>query len=173
MDELRFTHAALGPRRFLNTTPELVLLDESFERPDITGYKPNSAPPGWIGSGVGYGSDRRGLIDQEGGAQFTTPYGQQAFILAYTNSGLTSRQSAVSEALTAGSTYRVSFNVGAKKDQTATYLVELVAFEPGHNDAARREARAGRPGVAARDVRPSRRGPGGACRSACGGLRHR
>ena len=73
LDEVRFTHAALAPRRFLNVTPELVLIAESFEKPEITGYKQNSAPPGWIGSAVGFGCDKRGLIDEGDGAEFTTP----------------------------------------------------------------------------------------------------
>lgn len=147
LDEVRFTQAALWPRRFLNVTPERMLIAEDFEKPEITGYRVNSAPPGWVGSGVGFGCDKRGLIDEGDGAEFTTPNGRQAYLLAYTNSGLTSGQTAVGEGLAAGSTYRVQFNVGVKKGETATYLVELVAFEPAHDDAARRDVRAQRPGV--------------------------
>ena len=148
LDEVRFSQAGLGSRQFLNVAPEIVLLDEDFESPDVTGFQKKAVPPGWVGSGAGFGTDRRGLIDVGKGSEFSTPDGKQAYHLAYANAGITSGAAAVREVLTAGHTYRVSFQVGAKKGTKSDYHVELVAFDPKHDNAARADTRRGsRPGV--------------------------
>lgn len=148
LDEIRFSRRAFRPSLFLSSPPEIVLLEEDFEAPDVTGFKQKSTPSGWVGSNVGFGSTKRGLIDKGDGSQFSTTDGQQAFHLAYANTGLTSKVSSVKEVLTADRTYKVTFHVGAMKGEKSDYLVELVAFEPKHDDAARGDASSrSRPGI--------------------------
>ena len=104
---------------------------ESFEDPVVSGYVQPSVPAyGWIGSGFGFNSSFRGLYNEGDGSAFTTPYGQQGFLLNYTNTGLTTDTNAITGVLTAGVTYTISFNAAilAGGDPTSTYLVEFVAI---------------------------------------------
>lgn len=123
-----------------------LLFAESFERPTVVGYAENTLPEsGWVGSTEGYQATSHGLIHEGDGATFSTPFGEQAYLLGYTNTGLTTSENAIPEVLTPGVTYTVTCHVAVKQGEpSGNYLVELVAFEPGANRA---EARAERPGT--------------------------
>jgi hypothetical protein len=74
----------------------------------------------------------------------TTPYGNQAYLLHYTNSGLTTASGATATEFAAGVTYTLSFRAAAAPEAgSAEYLAELVAFDPGDDDAARVDCRSG------------------------------
>ena len=126
----------------------IVYFTESFESPVVSGYVQNSVPDtGWVGATQGFGATSRGLY-HEGDGVFTTPFGDQAYLLDYTNAGLTTAQATVPASLMAGVTYTVSFNAAIRStDTSANYQVEFVAFDPGDDDAARTECRGGRPGT--------------------------
>jgi hypothetical protein len=122
------------------------LFYDSFEDPIVEGYVQASVPTtGWIGSGLGFNSSWRGLYNEGDKSVFSTPYGQQGYLLDYTNTGLTTDTNAITDVLTDGVTYTISFNTSIRSgDSTGTYLVEFVAISTNAN---RREARAQREGV--------------------------
>ena len=81
------------------------------------------------------------------GYSVTTPFGHQAYLLNYGNTGLTTRNSGLDESITADATYHLSFHLAARPGiDHAPYRVELVAFEPGHEDSERRDHSRNRPG---------------------------
>ena len=108
---------------------------ESFEKPIVTGYVEGSLPQtGWVGSSVGYGSGWRGLYNEDS-EHFDTPWGEQAYFLRYTNSGLTTATGTIG-VVEPNETYTVTFNTAVRiLDISKEYRVELVAFEPGDNRA--------------------------------------
>jgi methionine-rich copper-binding protein CopC len=131
-----------------------IIFAEHFESPEVSGFAANTVPDNgmWVGSAQGYGSDRRGLYNEAvvwpDTPLFETPYGEQGYKLDYTNSGLTTAQGVLSEAVTEGVTYQVSFNVATEEGAgAASYLVELVAFEAGDDNTSRKECRSNRPGT--------------------------
>ena len=131
-----------------------VVFSESFEAPVVNGYSNSSVPSGgkWIGSTSGYGSNNRGLYNETfawpATQAFSTPYGSQAFYLNYGGAGLTTALDATGQTLTAGITYKVSFNAGVTVGTaTANYQVELVAFNPADTDTARANCTSARPGT--------------------------
>ncbi|NNC87705.1 MAG: hypothetical protein HKN82_04505 [Akkermansiaceae bacterium] len=130
-----------------------VVFSESFESPVVGGFAENTVPDtGWVGATQGFGATRRGLYNEAVAwpvtPKFSTPYGEQAYLLNYTNSGLTTAQGTISSTLTAGAEYKISFNAAVQSGTaSANYLVEFVAFDPADDDAARRECRDGRPGT--------------------------
>jgi len=141
-----------------------LIFNESFERPVVKGYSSGSVPgTNWVATKKGYGSACRGLYNEGNADVFSTPYGQQGYMLNYTNSGLTTSKTAITEVLTAGRTYAVTFNMAyalsieepklidgqgrvqgiekvklfdSKGNPASEYHVELVAFEPGDNRAS-------------------------------------
>ena len=129
--------------------PRQVAFYESFESPVVSGYLQSSVPDtGWVGAIQGYRADYRGLYNEGDETVFRTPYGDQAYLLDYTNAGLTTEQNRIG-VLVANVTYTISFNVGIRRGEggTHTYRLELVAFDPGDDNAARTECRGGRPGT--------------------------
>jgi hypothetical protein len=121
-----------------------VVFSESFEAPVVTGFDDNTVPSGgkWIGTDQGFGSSNRGLYNHAvvwpATPPFTTPYGDQAYYLSYTNSALTTAEGATGQTLTADVVYQVAFNTAVAAGTTSgNYRVELVAFAPGEvrNDA--------------------------------------
>lgn len=82
--------------------------------------------------------------DSRTGHGASTPFGDQAYLLNYTNTGLVTAHAAIGEALTAGTTYTLAFHTAALPEiGIADYLVELVAFDPAHDDHARMDMRQG------------------------------
>ena len=142
-------------QRNLGPSGDGLIFSESFESPVVQGYAEESVPAGWIGAAEGFGAKNRGLFNEGDFAVFSTPYGRQAYLLDYTNSGLTTSQSALNEVLTAGTTYSLTFNAAYIKritdiidpnseldlkfkpayinDNESEFCVELVVFEPGEN----------------------------------------
>ena len=84
-------------------------------------------PTGWVAANQGFGSDRAGLnlVDTN-----------TLYSFRYTNSGLTT-DTGIIGALTAGTTYTVTFQVAQDLNEAAPYSVSLVTF----NGAARNDAR--------------------------------
>ncbi|MCH7226976.1 Ig-like domain-containing protein [Haloferula sp. A504] len=118
-----------------------VVFSESFEIPVVSGFDDNTVPSGgnWIGATDGFGSSNRGLYNETvvwpATPPFTTPYGNQAYYLNYTNSGLTTAEGVIG-ALTADVTYSVTFNTAVTASTASgNYKVELVAFSPGDDRA--------------------------------------
>jgi hypothetical protein len=130
-----------------------VVFSESFETPVVTGFDDNTVPAsGWVGATNGFGATNRGLINEfvnsPATPPFSTPYGEQAYFINYTNSGLTTAQGATGETLTAETTYTVSFNAAVRAGAaSADYLVEFVAFDPAHDNNARSNCQSNRPGT--------------------------
>ncbi|WP_158279859.1 Ig-like domain-containing protein [Coraliomargarita sinensis] len=86
--------------------------------------------PNWVRATQAFGSDRHGIVD-ESSNQFTDPGGEQAYAFRYTNSGITTVESAIGT-LQSGKIYRVSFNVvGDGYNNGGAYNVGLVTFAPG------------------------------------------
>lgn len=82
--------------------------------------------------------------DPRTGFGVTTPFGEQAYLLFYTNAALTTSQGSIKQPLVAGETYQVTFRTAALTEGSETgYLVELVAFESDDDDEARLPARGG------------------------------
>ncbi len=137
----------------LPTLPAGVVLTESFETPAVSGFAENTVPStGWVGATQGFGATDRGLYNEDvilpDTPPFDTPYGEQAYLINYSNSGLTTAQGAIPDPFVAGETYIVAFNAAAlAREGSAEYRVEFVAFEPEDDNAARRECRPGRPGT--------------------------
>lgn len=74
----------------------------------------------------------------------TTPFGDQAYLLNYTNAGLSTTQGAFREVITAGTTYTLGFHTASLPElRRGDYHVELVAFDPTHDDAVREDMRQG------------------------------
>lgn len=78
----------------------------------------------------------------------TTPFGEQAFLLNYGNTGITTAEGTIDESLEPNTTYELDFHVAARPGvHSATYRVELVAFGSGMDDEARRDHSKDRPGT--------------------------
>jgi hypothetical protein len=133
-------HAAFALLGFsLATIPASagVVFSESFEAPVVSGFDDNTVPSGgkWIGATDGFGASNRGHYNETvawpATPAFTTPYGNQAYYLNYTNSGLTTAAGVIGS-LTADVTYRVTFNTAVTANTASgNYRLELVAFAPG------------------------------------------
>lgn len=146
---------------FATSASAEVLFAEDFESPDVSttstlqfgatiklGAVPDNGH--WIASTQGYGATRLGLINKAY-EDFSAPSGNnQGFYFGYTNSGLTTSTSAISETLQPGVTYTVSFDVARDNDvASSSYIMQLVAFGASDSNSLRTEVRANlRPGVA-------------------------
>ena len=127
-----------------------VILSESFETPQVTGFDDNTVPAsGWIGSTEGFGATNRGLFNGTvlfpATSPFTTPLGEQGYKLNYSNSTLTTAVGVIG-GLQADVEYQVVFNAAIEGGQSGSYWVQLVAFDAADDNTARREGRGGRPG---------------------------
>ncbi|WP_158279909.1 Ig-like domain-containing protein [Coraliomargarita sinensis] len=129
-----------------------VVFSESFESPVVDGFDDKTVPGNgnWVGATDGHGSTNRGLYNESvewpNTPPFTTPYGDQAYYLNYTNSALTTAQGAISEVLTADTSYTVTFNAAVVEGDTSgnyTYRLELVAFDAEHDDTEREKVNSG------------------------------
>ena len=131
---------------------------ESFESPDVGATSvlqygatiKLGAVPGnghWIASTEGYGAKWLGMVNKAFG-DYSAPSGNnQGYYFGYTNTGLTSSTSSITETLQPGVTYTVSFDVARDNDVTSSsYIMELVAFGTGDTDILRKDVRGGRPG---------------------------
>ncbi len=77
------------------------------------------------------------------------PQGKQGFIAGYTNSGLVSSQSAITEPIRAGVTYTLSLQAATLVTETSgTYCMEFITYGPHVTDEARADCRQ-RPGARA------------------------
>jgi hypothetical protein len=140
---------------FLSLSPASaeVIFSESFESPVVSGFDDNTVPSsGWVGASNGFGASNRGLFNEfvawPGTPDFSTPFGEQGYFLNYTNSALTMAQGTLTEPLTEGEVYTVTFNVGVKAGvASSNYLVEFLAFEPGDDNNARKDGQNTRPGT--------------------------
>ncbi|NNM28514.1 MAG: hypothetical protein HKO57_03275, partial [Akkermansiaceae bacterium] len=135
--------------------PSGTLFTEGFEDPDVPGYSQNTVPYNvvpsnvtWVGATQGFGANRRGLTDKAGGDFSAPDPNQQAYAFRYTNSGLTTAQGVIGT-LEEDTTYTVTFDVVRDDGLNAgtPYSMELVAFGPGDDNAARNECRGARPGT--------------------------
>ncbi|MDA7881670.1 Ig-like domain-containing protein [Akkermansiaceae bacterium] len=130
-----------------------VIFSESFESPVVSGFDDNTVPSsGWVGASNGFGASNRGLFNEfvawPGTPDFSTPFGEQGYFLNYTNSALTMAQGTLTEPLTEGEVYTVTFNAGVKAGvASSNYLVEFLAFEPGDDNNARKDGQNTRPGT--------------------------
>ena len=137
-----------------------VLLEENFEAPDATPtsvlqdgatYAKEMLPSGgkWIGSALGFGADRKGLIHKSFG-DFSAPLdNNQGIYFGYTKSGITSSSAAISKVLEPDVKYILSFDVARDNDKTSSsFTMEFVAFPIGQGDAGRNNVQSGsKPGV--------------------------
>lgn len=127
-----------------------VILKEGFESPEVSGYTDKTAPVGWIGANNGFRANDRGFINSFAAwpatPTFSTPFGEQAYLVNFGNAALTTAQGTVG-VLTAGVTYRFSCNVAVRSGTTGGSIVEFVAFEAVDDDTARLEGRGQRPGT--------------------------
>ena len=117
----------------------VVIFSEDFESPVVSGFSKGTLPDNgyWVGSSAGSGSDRKGLINEDGG-DFTDPVGEQAFAFRYTNSGLTTADAVIGDFMS-GITYTISFDaVLDGYNDTTPYTLQLIAFADG---AARNDCR--------------------------------
>jgi len=130
-----------------------VVFSESFENPTVDGFDDNTVPTAdWVGASRGFGASNRGLYNEivawPDTPYFSTPFGEQAYMLNYSNSGLTTSQGAIPGVLTQDVTYTISFNAAVEVGAASgSYVVEFVAFDPADDNDAREEARSGRPGM--------------------------
>ena len=131
-----------------------VVFSESFEAPVVSGFDDNTVPSGgkWIGATDGFGATNRGLYNETvawpATPLFSTPYGKQAYYLNYSNSALTSSAGATGQTLTAGVTYKVTFNAAVTSGTpSGNYRVELVAFGPAEDNSARVDGNGTLPGT--------------------------
>ncbi|MDT8392056.1 MAG: SUMF1/EgtB/PvdO family nonheme iron enzyme [Lentisphaeria bacterium] len=107
-----------------------VILEDSFENPDVTG-KTGLEPAGWIQTPSTSHPLYVGLMDEENGQYFTTPFGSQAVNL-YFGSGAAMETSAsiLPETLLENTTYTLTFNVSRRGDNTqGNYKAEFVAVD--------------------------------------------
>ncbi|MCH7226971.1 LamG-like jellyroll fold domain-containing protein [Haloferula sp. A504] len=82
--------------------------------------------------------------DPRTGAGATPPAGDQAYLLNYTNAGLTTATGATGVTLSAGTTYSLEFQAAALPESgTTDYRVELVAFSAADDDTRRLDSRVG------------------------------
>ncbi len=109
--------------------------------PGIGGTAPRTVAA-WIrhrGSEKRFGDATNPLDDPYSGFGATTPFGEQAFLLNYASTGLTTAPGAITETLAPGIPYTLSFHVAARPGvPNARYRVELVAFDAEHDENARR-----------------------------------
>ncbi len=112
--------------------------------PGIDGNAPRTIAA-WIRHRGGVSAS---FADPRTGLGATTPFGDQAYLLNYTNSGLTTAQGATGVTLTAGVTYTLTFHAAnLPAQESSDYHVELVAFDRSVDDEARAVATYGsRPG---------------------------
>ena len=115
--------AAMGTLALTATSANATtIFTESFENPSIS-TDPNGEtdeiPTGWLEAGQG------GLNHGPNMGKFSTPFGDQA---AWINNGtLTTTATILSDVLTAGTTYTLSFNVAKRTDLNGSYDVRLLA----------------------------------------------
>ena len=156
MKRTRFSHAVtlsgFLSLTFVAPATAGVVFSESFEAPVVSSFDDNTVPSGgkWIGATAGFGATNRGLYNESviwpATSPFNTPFGAQAYYLNYSNSGLTTAVGATGQTLTAGVTYKVSFNA-AVLSGSGSYQVELVAFSATDDNTARANCQAARPGA--------------------------
>jgi hypothetical protein len=77
--------------------------------------------------------------DPRTGLGANTPFGQQAYLLNYTNARLSTAQGATGQALEAGVTYTLSFHTANLPGEGAVeYQADLVAFDADEDDGRRK-----------------------------------
>ncbi len=134
--------AVFMPPAMSRAADPVVLFNEDFESPDVTGYSQGTTPSGWVRHAGVFGADKHGLIDKDSGHFTGSATNDQAYALRYTSSpGITSADGQI-EALKAGVPYTVTFQVqqdlgstngsGAEGDY---YDAKFVAYPPGANRA--------------------------------------
>lgn len=142
-----------NPDGYIPPFDETLVFSERFESPWVTttsalqdgathdrGQLPDNG--NWILATQGFGANRSGLVHKSFG-DFTAPPGNnQAYYFGYTNSGLTTSESAISNTLSLGLTYNLSFDVARDNNKSSsTYRMELVAFDSWEGDSVRNEVR--------------------------------
>jgi hypothetical protein len=115
--------------------PMVDLFSEDFESPSTpTAYSEGTLPSNgnWVKATEGYGATKHGITDKAGGDFSAADPNHQAYAFRYTNSGFTSAVDALAD-LTAGATYRISFDVVRDSGAGAgtPYRAQLIAFGSG------------------------------------------
>jgi hypothetical protein len=109
------------------------LFAESFY-PGIEGDAPRTVAA-WVRHRGGISTS---TSDPRTGLGSTTPFGNQAYLLNYTNAGLTTAQGATGVTLIPGVTYTLTFHAAKLPAQESSeYHVELVAFDRSVDDESR------------------------------------
>ena len=122
-----------------------VFFYDSFEEPVVEGYAEGTTPALWVRANQGYGSSRHGILNNAAAA-YPTPYGNQSYAFRYTNSGITTAYGVIG-ALEAGTTYTISFEVGADQDLSKLpYTLQLMVFD--NDTIARNDCRSTPTGAA-------------------------
>lgn len=106
-----------------STAQQVVIFEESFENPDVTGLT-STDPVGWSQT---HHPSYVGLHDEDTGL-ITTPFGAQALKVYGTSTVASTTEAILSAVLKENMMYTLTFHVAKRRDQAATgYLVELVA----------------------------------------------
>jgi hypothetical protein len=127
-----------------------VLFEDSFELPVVEGFAMKSYPKmNWVPAKKGYNATNHGYVNEGDESKFSTPFGEQGYLLDYTNAGLTTDKGVIPGLLSPKTVYEVIFNVALWKGhqhRQSRHLVELVAL---NSDDARDDCRqdSERPGV--------------------------
>jgi hypothetical protein len=115
-----------------------VLFTEDFETPVVVGYDQGTIPSRWLGSNVGFGSDRRGLDNKSSGNWEDGTSSQQAITFQYTNTGLCTSASEIATIDINTVTYRLTAQVAYDKavsgphgNPSGDYEVRLCAMDAG------------------------------------------
>jgi len=112
---------------------------EDFESPEVSGQGPaGTLPPGWTYTSTHSSNKLRVTLYNEDTGDFSTPYGAQAFYLAYHNyAGIVTDLGTITDVYQAGVTYTLKFNVAARSDDVErNYKVQLMSFNEGDPRAA-------------------------------------
>ena len=138
----------------LCSTSAQVVFSESFETPVVSGFSTNTVPSGsrWIGSTDGFGATDRGLYNETvvwpTTPPFTTPFGNQAYFINYSNSALTTAAGVTGQTVMPDTTYTVTFHAAVTSGTASgAYRVELVAFTAAEGNSVRIDANGTMPGT--------------------------
>ena len=141
--------------RYAPVAPPLLLLNESFESPGVTGFNINTLPDSGkiLGATNGFGATRRGLDESSSGNWVAPGAGDQAYTFQYTNSGIATADGEIEGLDIQNITYRARFNVpfatefpnsfelvtasGSVADDNTRHIIELVYTTDPFTDLAK------------------------------------
>jgi hypothetical protein len=117
------------------------LFVDGFESPVVSGYSKGTLPDNgyWVGSDTGFGSDRKGMNNADGGDWVASGSDNQGLDCNYTNSGFTTVNGAIGVFDSSGVTYRFTITVAYDKNisqpdglPSGDYNVYLGTFDDGN-----------------------------------------